>query len=100
MNSVYCIANFNSTKWNKEKLRIELKKIQGLNKELNCNFYIPTTQIENKNASWKAYEFTFIEKFKDEQSFNEHCEQEYVKKFFSENNHLILNTNITLHKEL
>ena len=45
--------------------------------------YEVTRQIENQYATWESeYDFTFIERFTDEDAFNSHCNEQYVIEFF------------------
>lgn len=68
-----------------------------MNNEPGCEMYVPTAQIDNQYAPGNiGYKYTFIEKFKSEEDFNSHCEQGYIKKFFADNESIILNRNICL----
>lgn len=98
---MYCIANFTATEWNKDILKEKLQQLASLNQEPWCKMYVPTEQFENINVSWKSwYDFTFIEEFENENAFNSHCQEQYVKKFFEENSFLIKESNIFVTKRI
>lgn len=97
MNAVYCVASFNPIEGSEALLWKNLNEVQKMNNEPWCELYVPTVQINNKYAPGDiGYMYTFIEKFKSEEDFNNHCEEGYIKKFFADNESIIKERNICL----
>lgn len=95
-NEVVCIANLEAKEGKKEAL---LKVLQGLiqpsRSEPGCISYHLHVSPENPNL------FTFIDKFKDLDAFNYHCETSHIKEAFDNIiPALVESMNITLHQEI
>ncbi|MBA2657120.1 MAG: antibiotic biosynthesis monooxygenase [Tatlockia sp.] len=93
---IICIAHFQAKKGQKDML---LKVLQQLIKpskaELGCISYQLHSSPENPDL------FTFIDKFKDQEAFDYHCETAHVKETFDNLIPPLVETmTITLHHEI
>ena len=90
-----CIARFNAKKGEEDKL---LENLHGLIKlttqEGGCLRYELNQSIDNPE------EITFIEKWYDQKTFDEHCAKPYLKAFFAgENPDHVKSYDVSLHKQ-
>ena len=93
---IVCIAHLEANEGMHEELLNVLKNlIQPSKAETGCVSYQLHCNLENPNV------FTFIDKFKNQEAFDIHCEAEYIKEAFD---HLIpplvKSMIITTHREI
>jgi len=91
-----CIARFTAIKGEEDKL---LENLHGLirltTQEGGCIRYELNQSIDNSE------EITFIEKWYDRKTFDEHCDKPYIKKFFNGGNpDHVKSFDVSLHKQL
>ena len=93
---IVCIAHFIAKKDKKDALLDVLKGlIRPSKNEAGCTSYQLHSNLEN------PHQFTFIDKFKDQESFDYHCETTHIKQALD---HLIPplveSMDITVHHEI
>ncbi|MDA3809440.1 MAG: putative quinol monooxygenase [Spirochaetaceae bacterium] len=90
-----CIARFMAIKGEEEQLLENLHKLIALStQEGGCIRYELNQSIKNPE------EITFIEKWYDKKTFDEHCAKPYIAGFFKgENPEHVSSFDVSLHKE-
>lgn len=93
---IICIAHLEAKEGQKDALlRVLTGLIKPSRNEPGCLSYQLHMSPENPNM------FTFIDKFKDQSSFDYHCESSYVKEAFDNLiPPLVESMNITIHHEM
>lgn len=95
-NEVVCVAHLVAKDGQREALFNILKTlIQPSKNEPGCVSYQLHCGLENPN------QFTFIDRFKDQAAFDEHCNASYVQEAFDELiPPLVESMDITTHQEI
>jgi len=90
-----CIAKFIAKNGKEKKLKDVLESlILPTRKEIGCNRYELNIAIDNPK------EIIYIEKWKDEDRFNAHCNSEYIVNYFNNQMlNLIDGFDVKLYKE-
>ncbi|MBI9098955.1 MAG: antibiotic biosynthesis monooxygenase [Spirochaetaceae bacterium] len=91
-----CIARFSAIPGEEEQLIENLHKLIALTtQEGGCLRY------ELNQSMDKREEITFIEKWYDKKTFDEHCAKPYIVEFFKGGNpEYVKSFDVSLHKEL
>lgn len=91
-----CIARFSAIDGEVDKLLRNLHALIRLTtQEGGCLRYELNQSIDNPG------EITFIEKWYDQKTFDEHCSKSYITEFFAgENPEHVQSFDVSLHKEI
>lgn len=93
---IVCIAHLTAKEGQREALlRVLQDLIKPSRSESGCLSYYLHTSLENPNL------FTFVDRFKDQEAFDYHCETPYIKEAFDNLIPPLIDAmEITLHHEL
>lgn len=91
-----CIARFTANKNEEKKLLKNLHDLlEATHQEGGCIRYELNQSVDNPEV------ITFVEKWADQKTFDEHCDKPYITGFFKDGNpDYVESFNVSLHKEI